>query len=137
MPELGTGNPVIMMTVQHCTIINLPTLFEIRMVGLKKFICSNFELYNKTTEWTPISPHDKAQRWWKRLVIAVTTFSMARRRRSPELRWRREYQRLPGSNHASHCHYLSFMCFQYLILSSCLLCHRSLYYLRPHTLWSN
>jgi hypothetical protein len=83
MPELGTGNPVIMMTVQRCTIINLPTLFEIRMVGLQMFICSNFELYNKTTEWTPIS-------LWKRLVIAVTTFSMARRRRSPELRWRRD-----------------------------------------------
>jgi hypothetical protein len=36
--------------------------------------------------------------------IAVTTFSMAPRR-SLELRWRREYQRLLGTNHSSHCHY--------------------------------
>jgi hypothetical protein len=39
MPELGPGNPV-MMTVQHCPIINFPTLFEMRTVRLQICICS-------------------------------------------------------------------------------------------------
>jgi hypothetical protein len=39
MPELGPGNPVVM-TGEHCTTITLPTLFEMRTVGLQMFICS-------------------------------------------------------------------------------------------------
>jgi hypothetical protein len=39
MAELGPRNPV-MMTVEHCPTINLPTLFEMRTVGLQMFICS-------------------------------------------------------------------------------------------------
>jgi hypothetical protein len=70
-PELGPGNPV-MMTVQHCPIINLPTLFEMRTEGLQIDVyLFDLDLYHRMTKWTPISPHDEAKRWWKRLVMLL------------------------------------------------------------------
>jgi hypothetical protein len=75
MPELGPGNPV-MMTVKHCPIINFPTLFEMRTVRLQiNMHLFDFDLYNRTTKWAPISPHDEAQkRWWKMLIMLLVVF---------------------------------------------------------------
>jgi hypothetical protein len=34
----------------------------------------DFDLYNRTTKWAPISPHDEAQRWLKRLIMLLVVF---------------------------------------------------------------
>jgi hypothetical protein len=51
-----------MMTVQHCPIINVPVLFQMRTEKIADVHLFDFDLYNRTTKWAPILRHVEAQR---------------------------------------------------------------------------